>query len=72
MGQGSTELPATRFGILLQQFIDNTIELHKTRIFTQVILGFDEKWITLAITPFDCDFPWFLHRIHNIHFIVKV
>jgi hypothetical protein len=65
-----TELSATGVGILLEQFVDDTVELHETSILAKIVFWFDQEGISNAVASSNGNLSWFLHRIHDIHFIL--
>lgn len=68
---GNTKLPTTRLYILLEQFIDDTVEFHKTCIFAQIVLRLNEERITNAVSASHSDFPWLLHRVHHLYLVIE-
>ena len=68
-GDVFTQLPSPRFRIGVQEFVDETVEVHKPSVFSEIILWFDEERILLSIAPAYSDLAWFGQRRHDIHFV---
>ena len=66
-----TELPSSGFGIGLQQFVYDSIEVHQAGVLPQVVLWFSKENIRLAIAAPYADFPRLRQRTHDLDFVVE-
>lgn len=66
-----TELSTTRFRVSFEKLIDDRVKIHKTSIFSEIILGFAQEHVRLSVATLDGDFPWFCKRFHNFNFVGK-
>ena len=50
------------FGIFLEGSVDHAVKLHQTLIFAEVVFGFAQESVQVAVRPPDADLPWPLQR----------
>lgn len=64
-----TELTSARVRVHIEDFVDDGVEIHEPRVFSQVILWFAQECVRLVVAAMNCDFTRFCKGLHNINFI---
>jgi hypothetical protein len=64
-----THVSLPGFRATLQEFVDHRIEVHQSRVFSQIVIRFDEERVLLCIVPNEEYLLWSLKRCHDIDLI---
>lgn len=67
-----TELPSARFRIRLEQFVDDSIEVHQPCILAQIILGLPKEHIYLAVATLNGELARPSQGSHNVNVVMEL